>query len=165
MKTQLLTLLIIFNGFLVTACASPTEQPVPTQSAPSGGGQSGQSAAALAPAWNQTVLVDEQGAVVVEVTPLNLNTPDDTLEFEIALNTHSVDLSMDLVQLVTLTTNVGIVVQAASWDAPRGGHHVSGKLIFPSTSDGNSFLDEATKIILQIRDVDAAMREFEWQLQ
>lgn len=165
MKTQLLTLLIILTGFLVTACATPTEQPVLTQPASSGGRQSGQSAAALAPAWNQTVQVDEQGAVVVEVTPLNLNTPDDTLEFEIALNTHSVDLSMDLTQLVTLTTDAGIIVQATNWDAPRGGHHVSGKLIFPSTIDGNAFLDGATKIILQIRDVDSAVRKFEWQLQ
>lgn len=165
MKPQLLTLLIILTGFLVTACASPTEQPVLTQSAPSGGGQSGQSAAVLSPTWNQTVQVDEQGAVVVEVTPLNLNTQADTLEFEIALNTHSVDLGMDLAPLATLSTDAGIAVPATSWDATRGGHHVSGKLIFPSTIDGYSFLDRTTKIILQIRDIDAPMRKFEWQLQ
>jgi hypothetical protein len=80
--------------------------------------------------------VDEQGAVVVEVTPLNLNTPAEKLEFEISMNTHSVDLSMDLAQLASLETDAGISVDALEWNAPRGGHHVNGKLLFPSTVDG-----------------------------
>ena len=32
--------------------------------------------------------IDEQGAVVFEVTPLNLGTPADTLEFDVSMNTH-----------------------------------------------------------------------------
>ena len=56
--------------------------------------------------------IDEQGAVVFEVTPLNLGTPADTLEFDVAMNTHSVDLSMDLAALSTLSTDTGISLQA-----------------------------------------------------
>lgn len=108
--------------------------------------------------------IDEQGMVIVEITPLNLGAPADTIEFDVVLNTHSVDLSMDLAKLVTLTTDTGISIQATSWDAPRGGHHVSGKLIFPSMQDGKSILDGAKKLTLSILDLDAPSRIFEWKL-
>jgi hypothetical protein len=163
MKIKIMVFLPVLAAIVLTACASPVEQPAPTRSETSGG-QPGQPDV-LVPAWDQTVLVDEQGAVVVEVTPLNLNNHGDTLEFDIALNTHSVDLGMDLASLAILSTDTGMIVQAINWDAPRGGHHVSGKLIFPSTFDGNSILDEANQITLQIRDVDANIREFAWRLQ
>jgi len=109
--------------------------------------------------------MDQQGMVIVEVTPINLGMAGDALVFEIAMNTHSVDLSMDLAQLATLSTDAGRVFQAVSWDAPRGGHHISGELVFPALVDGISVLDGASKITLRIRDVDAAMRTFEWDLQ
>lgn len=108
---------------------------------------------------------DAQGAVTVDVTPLNLNNPSDKLEFDVAMNTHSVDLSMDLATLATLTTDTGITVQATLWDATPGGHHVSGKLIFPATKDGKSILEGASKLTLTIINVDAPSRVFEWQLK
>jgi hypothetical protein len=109
--------------------------------------------------------LDEQGAVVFEVTPLNLGTPADTLDFDVAMNTHSVDLGMDLAALSTLSTDNGVVVQASKWDAVPGGHHVEGTLIFPSAQDGTSILEGASKLTLTIVDVDAPSRVFEWELQ
>jgi hypothetical protein len=165
MKYQLLTLLLIITATVVVACASPVaEQTVLVQSTPVEG-QPGQLAVAIDPTWDQATQVDEQGAVVVEATPLNLNMQDNTLEFEIVLDTHSVDLSMDLAQLATLTTDAGLTINATKWDAPRGGHHVSGKLLFPSMMDGKTILDGATNITVQIRDVDASLREFVWRVQ
>ena len=108
---------------------------------------------------------DEQGAVTFEVTPLNLSKAADSLEFDVSMNTHSVDLSMDLAQLATLTTDTGLTVQAAKWDATPGGHHVPGKLIFPVTQDGKSVLEGAGKLTLTIVNVDAPTRLFEWSLQ
>jgi hypothetical protein len=108
---------------------------------------------------------DQQGAVTVEVTPLNLENPFDQIEFDVVLDTHSVDLSMDLATLATLTTDAGITVQATLWNAPRGGHHVTGKLIFPATNDGKSILEGATKLTLTIVDVDAPSRVLEWELK
>jgi hypothetical protein len=72
---------------------------------------------------------------------------------------------MDLATLATLTTDTGVSVQATKWDATPGGHHVSGKLIFPATSDGKSILDGVTKLTLTIVNVDAASRVFEWDLK
>jgi hypothetical protein len=108
---------------------------------------------------------DEQGAVTFEVTPLNLLEATDSLEFDVSMNTHSVDLSMDLAQLATLTTDTGLTVLAANWDATPGGHHVPGKLIFPATQDGKSLLEGAGKLTLTIVNVDAPTRVFEWSLQ
>lgn len=109
--------------------------------------------------------MDQQGAIIMEVTLLNLGTPADTVEFDVVMNTHTVDLSMDLATLSTLITDTGVAMQATLWDAPRGGHHVSGKLVFPAVKDGKSILEGATKLTLTVVDVDAPSRIFEWELK
>lgn len=107
---------------------------------------------------------DGQGAVTFEVTPLNLNDPVDTLQFNVSMNTHSVDLSMDLAPLATLTTDTGMTVQATLWDAPKGGHHLMGKLSFPVTQNGQSLLAGVKRLTLTIKNVDAPERTFSWDL-
>lgn len=75
---------------------------------------------------------NEGGGVTVKVTPLNLSDATaDTLEFEVVLDTHSVELNYDIAQLAILRDNLGNEYTPASW-APEqsGGHHVSGKLSF-----------------------------------
>lgn len=109
--------------------------------------------------------IDKQGAIIFEVTPDIIASPTDTFEFIVVLTTHSIDLSMDLATLATLTTDTGVSVESALWDAPRGGHHVEGKLIFPATKDGKPILEGATKLTLTILDVDAPTRIFEWDLK
>jgi hypothetical protein len=164
MKRFVLPLLLTLT---LSACASsqvstdlPALQPVtvsPTVSAPQPSNDANVSA--------DLTRSDQQGSVSLEVTPLNLSAPADQLEFDVAMSTHSVELSMDLATRSTLTTDTGITVQATLWDAPRGGHHVEGKLIFPSTQDGKSILDGAGKLTLTITDVDAPSRVFEWDLK
>jgi hypothetical protein len=114
---------------------------------------------------DELTLMDEQGAVIFEVTPRNLGTPADTLDFEVAMNTHSVDLSMDLAVLSTLTTDTGITVPAAEWDGTPGGHHVSGTLIFPAMQNGKSIIEGSSRLTLTIVNVDAPARVFEWELK
>ena len=109
-------------------------------------------------------LVDEQGAVVVSVTPLTLDESALTLDFEVAMNTHSVDLSMDLAQLASVSTDGGQEATAGAWSAPLGGHHVSGILSFPAQRDGRSLLAGATRLTLTLEDVDASIRTFTWTL-
>ena len=98
------------------------------------------------------------------VTPLDLNGSGETLEFDVAMNTHSVDLGMDLADRSTLTTDSGLTVAATTWDAPPGGHHVSGTLTFPASMEGKSLLEGATQVTLTIRDVDAPERVFVWNV-
>jgi hypothetical protein len=110
------------------------------------------------------VQLDKQGSVEVAVTPLNLNDDGLTLEFEVGLNTHSVDLSMDLTSIARLKADNGLGVRAVLWVAPRGGHHVSGVLSFPAVVDGVKLLEDASRLTMTIRDLDALDRSFTWNL-
>jgi len=155
---------------VVTACSATTQTSNQTAPQPIDSAQDNpapRSTESVSSANDSTSLtrIDQQGAVVVEVTPLNLNNPINQIEFDVALNTHSIDLSMDLATLATLTTDTGITVQATLWDAVPGGHHVSGKLIFTALKDGKSILDGASKLTLEIINVDVPSRVFEWQLK
>jgi len=173
MKRFVITVLIILlltltacatqqAGTEITAPAAPVSNPMPAPT---------DDPALLATFFPETsnsdslTRTDEQGSVVVQVTLLNLDTATDTLEFDVSMNTHSLDLSMDLAQLAILTTDTGLTVQATKWDATPGGHHVPGKLIFPATLDGKSVLYGAGKLTLTIVNVDAPSRVFEWALQ
>ncbi len=138
-----------FAGSPFTPTVEPTQVVTPVQTLPS---------------FESDSRLDEQGAVTVAVTPLNLDDPGDTLDFEVSMNTHSVDLSMDLAPLAMLTNDTGKAVQAALWDAPRGGHHVNGTLSFPATADGSSLLEGTGTLTLTIREIDVPERVFVWDL-
>jgi hypothetical protein len=160
MKRFLLPALLTLTILILTACA-PSQAGA---SSPSGTSQSGSSGASADGSADLT-RSDGQGMITVDVTPLNLSNPSDNLIFEVAMNTHSVDLSMNLATLATLTTDTGITVQAISWDGPSGGHHVDGKLAFPAMKDGKSILDGTSKLTLTIINVGAPSRVFVWQLK
>ncbi|HEY6073029.1 MAG TPA: hypothetical protein VIV15_06435 [Anaerolineales bacterium] len=169
-----LLLLLLPLSVLLAACApaAPSIQPQPTESSPTGFVSTPTVDPALIPTLfpnanvgGELTRTDEQGMVVIEVTPINLGTPADSIEFDVVMNTHSVDLSMDVARLSTLTTDTGLTVPAAQWDAPSGGHHLSGKLIFPSVQDGKPILEGAGKLVLTIINLDAPSRLFEWDLK
>jgi hypothetical protein len=87
--------------------------------------------------------------------------------FKVAMNTHAVDLDgYDLKQLAVLRIDGGQEIQPTSWEAPKGGHHRSGTLIFPATdAAGKPLIASSTQTIeLVIRDV-AGVRErvFTWR--
>jgi len=155
MKPLVLPVLLAF-ALLLTACTG-VAAPLPAAAA---------SAPAAAPAQASDLSrIDEQGAVMVEVTPRNLDPSAGDLQFDVSMNTHSVDLGMDLASLSTLTTDTGVTLRATLWDAPRGGHHVSGRLAFPAMKNGASVLDGARRLTLTILNVDAPERVFEWDLR
>lgn len=146
MKRILLYVLLILS--IVLASCSATAASIPSL-----------------PLFDTVTRIDQQGAIVIEITPLNLDSPTDTLEFDVIMDTHSIDLSMDLATLATLSTDTGVMVPATLWDAPRGGHHLVGKLIFPAMQDGKLILEGATKLTLTILNVNAPIRIFEWVLK
>ena len=71
---------------------------------------------------------------------------------------------MNLAQLSSLTTDTGKVIQATTWDATRGGHHVAGKLVFNTVIDGKNLLDGVKGIKITINGLDVPSRQFSWQL-
>lgn len=102
---------------------------------------------------------NQGGAVTFEVTPLNLGSSAATLDFEVAMNTHSVDLSFDLKQLAMLKTDTGAEITPSAYQ--RGsGHHVTSKLSFPADK-----LAGAKTLTLIVKDVAGVPeRTFTWDL-
>ncbi|HMN15246.1 MAG TPA: hypothetical protein PKD55_23245 [Bellilinea sp.] len=174
MKFRSIVVIVTIAAFLLTACTGQNPSQAPTAK-PSSQSEPAKSEPTTVPTQEmvatQEVEVpadltksDAQGAVTMEITPTNLKNPGDAVIFVVLMDTHSVDLSMDLAQLAVLSTDTGKTVQATLWDAPRGGHHVEGKLSFPSTKDGSDLLDGAKSVTITITNVDAPTRTFTWSI-
>ena len=166
MKRILLPALLVFS-LLLAACTA-IETPPPSALQPASASTRSPNAVSRDSGSAGDILptrMDDQGAIIFEIKPLNFDQSVDTFEFNVVLTTHSVDLSMDLAAAAVLSTDSGISVNSTLWDAPRGGHHVEGSLIFPATKDGKSILDGATKLTLTIANVDTPTRTFEWELK
>lgn len=157
MKFRTLIAITFSLGLFLAACGSAT------LAAPSATGVVSQAPQEETSA-SELTRTDNQGAVVVKVSPLNPEDPGEMLNFDVVLDTHSVDLSMDLATLAILMTDTGQSVQATLWDAPRGGHHVEGTLSFPASTEAKQFLEGAKTLTLTIKDLDAPERSFSWSL-
>lgn len=106
---------------------------------------------------------DVQGAIELLVTPLNFQAPGTELRFEVSLDTHSVDLSIDLAALAVLKTDTGLILPASLWDAPQGGHHVAGTLSFTLSVEQANLLQSANQITLEVRDLEVPLRSLVWE--
>ena len=115
------------------------------------------------PRVEPATLVDEGGEVTVTTT---WEAPYRSLAFTVALDTHSVDLDgYDLRDLASIRTASGTELEALDWDAPKGGHHRQGTLIFPTQNpDGSDVLGPVDRTLtLVIRDVAGLPeRTFTW---
>ncbi|MCL5070611.1 MAG: hypothetical protein M1308_06915 [Actinobacteria bacterium] len=102
---------------------------------------------------------NSDGEVTIDVKYLGYK--DNLLSFDIAMDTHSVDLDQyDLAKLSELTDDKGNKYPVVSWDSAPGGHHRTGKLTFsqPDTQD------KPGTLILIIRNVAGiAERMFKWE--
>lgn len=99
-----------------------------------------------------------EGGLTIEVTPVSLEAGK-PVQFDVKLNTHQGDLSFDLNEQSYLIDDKGNKYLATQWQGGTGGHHLSGKLNFPSINS------EATEITLVISDVYEEERVFEWGLR
>lgn len=107
--------------------------------------------------------VHEGGQVTVAVRWAG---PDAGLVFQVAMDTHSVNLDgYDLKALAVLRTDAGVELRPSGWDAPPGGHHRSGTLTFPAqTPDGKPVLAPGVGgLTLILRDIAGVPeRTFQW---
>lgn len=99
----------------------------------------------------------DQGDVIVGVTPVELK-PGKEARFKVILDTHSVELSYDLLQVANLIDDQGTSLKAVSWNGGLGGHHLNGELIFPPISD------KAKMIELKLKNISNFDRSFKWSL-
>lgn len=86
-----------------------------------------------APSAAATTQRDDAGAVTIEAAWRGASTG---AVFDVALDTHSVDLdALDLAD-ATLRNDRGDVLDAEPWQAPKGGHHREGTLTFAGDAAG-----------------------------
>jgi len=154
---------------ILAGCASGAASATPTVAIPSTSTPLATQIPAVTPGTasetnTASTQTDSQGAITIEITPVDLAASGVTFAFDVSLNTHSVDLSMDLAAAATLIADTGRSVAALAWDAPKGGHHVSGKLIFPALVDGTPLLEGASQLTLILTGIDAPERRFAWGL-
>lgn len=97
-------------------------------------------------------LISNENNVEFQVTPLSMN------EFQIVMDTHSVDLDFDLTEISTLYDDAGNASKPVKWDGSEpGGHHRSGILKFSAINN------KAKSIKLVV--MDSTRREFNWNLK
>lgn len=99
--------------------------------------------------------------VIVRVTPTQVAPGGATWEFEVVLDTHSQDLSDDLVKSSVLIDARGSRHAPLAWDGTGpGGHHRKGVLRFKAPQPAPETIE------LQIqRPGESAPRSFRWTLE
>lgn len=186
MKPSFLIIILLVAAGLVAACGNITVQPAPVaaesaapaatptlEPAPPTAEPQANSAAPPVEKQAESAIVDappvilalepqlsNENAVMVEVTPLNLPGGRPTLDFEVAFNTHSVDLGFDPAAISVLRDDQGREYPAIAWDGVGpGGHHRSGVLHFEPLESVPQFVE------LVIHDVAGVPeRVFHWDL-
>jgi hypothetical protein len=79
---------------------------------------------------------NKENRVRVDVRPVQL-LPGKPTKFEIRMNTHSGDLSQDLIAVCLLKDSSGREYRPINWNgSPPGGHHRSGVLEFSELAEG-----------------------------
>lgn len=99
------------------------------------------------------------GDVTVSVTPLSLK-PGLPASFDVAFETHTVDLAFDVIKVASFTDDTG-ASYTPFWDgSPPGGHHRKGTLRFIPD------LSTATTLTLTFRDIAGIpARTFSWEVK
>lgn len=158
-KYFLIPILLIFVPVLLAACGG-------TSSAPASNANSSQNQSVVtsnpagATSSNgleaQTV---EGGSVTIKVTPTAFRMGE-PLEFDIAMDTHSVDLASDMLKAVILRDDSGMEFTPTAWNGPGGGgHHREGKIKFAPLTMSTKSLTLVVKNIAGVPE-----RVYKWDV-
>lgn len=146
--------LILFTSFfalvvlLLSACSGAT---TPTATGSNSSNLTGVSAAGFETQSNSS------GSVTVDVKPTALEVGK-PMTFDIALNTHSVDLSNDITKTTFLRDDSGREYPPIAWDGSgRGGHHRAGTLTFAAFTSKPRFIELVIKGLAGVPE-----RAFRW---
>ncbi|OGM97435.1 MAG: hypothetical protein A2735_01740 [Candidatus Yanofskybacteria bacterium RIFCSPHIGHO2_01_FULL_41_21] len=141
MKKLIVTILSIVTfvgGFLIFYQSRPVEQKMPITD------------------WESKT--DNQLAVTITVTPIDISSQLKKWEFEIVMDTHSVELNQDLTKMAVLVDDQGKEYKPLSWEGTIGGHHREGLLIF------NQIIPTPKSVQLKVSGIGDVIRSFDWQL-
>jgi len=102
---------------------------------------------------------DDQANVTVMITPLDLSPQSKEWKFDIGMNTHSVELDQDPMQITILVDDKENIYKPISWNgAPPGGHHREGVLIWKAIEPMPKSVE------IKISSIGGVVRSFTWQI-
>ena len=102
---------------------------------------------------------DDQLAVTVTVSPLDISLQSKEWKFDIVMSTHSVELDQDMTRATVLVDDSGKEYSPVRWEgASAGGHHREGVLSFAPVTPYPQHLT------LNIKDIGDVQRSFSWIL-
>jgi hypothetical protein len=159
MSKRLVTLLTIAGTVVAVGAValglSTITRPAPTTSAPLTS-----SVAAASP----EAQMSDAGGLQVEVKFNRTASTKGSLEFDVGMNTHSVELGQfDLTKLSQVVLVPGGTISDFTWQpaGPGSGHHVEGKL---TARDPKGLLSAAKSITLEIKGLASQdVRRFQWK--
>ena len=103
---------------------------------------------------------NDQSAVAITVTPIDILPQSKEWKFDVVMDTHSVELNQDLTKVIALVDDSGKEYKPLRWKGvPAGGHHREGTLIF------NQITPAPKSIELKISGIGEVVRSFIWQLK
>jgi hypothetical protein len=154
------SVLIVLAVLLLASCTGYVKEQTSPTAAPAvkPGQDTGERQKPPSSDWGLSPQSDNAGQVTIEVTPLTLS--DDVWEFNVALNTHSVDLGFDLTEVGALRCDQGQEFEATAWDGSGpGGHHRSGVLKFAALDHPTSFVEVVIRDVAKVPE-----RVFRWDV-
>jgi len=102
---------------------------------------------------------DSQASVTVKVTPSDTSPQSAEWKFDVAMDTHLVELNQDMLKSAVLVDDQEKGYTPLRWDGPNaGGHHREGTLVFQPISPLPKSIE------LKISGVGGVIRDFSWQL-
>lgn len=159
-KMILLASVFALIALVLAACSrgtTPTAAPAPTQ-APSVATKA-QPAMSKADGAGFETKSNEGGSVTMDVKPTALEVGK-PITFDIAMNTHSVELSDDMTKITILRDDAGKEHKPTAWDGPGGGgHHREGTLTFAALANKPKFVELVIKGLAGVPE-----RVFKWDL-
>lgn len=167
-RAILAAILLAAMSFVVAGCGASSAGTSSTTATPARASIPATDATAGSDAANGLKRTSTGGNVTVDISwEKELTTSSDqTLRFKTVLDTHSFDLdTVDLSKQAVLRNDSGQEVRPERWDAPKGGHHRSGTLVFPATVAGAPLIGPQTKYIeVVVRDVAGVKeRSLKWE--
>jgi len=102
--------------------------------------------------------IDDQANVTVTVTPIQLSRNSDEWKFNVVMDTHSVELDQNMINIVVLIDDQGTRYSPLNWEGSSGGHHREGVLTFQGIVTSTKFIE------LKISGIGDVTRDFTWQL-
>ena len=110
---------------------------------------------------NLSLQTNSQGNVTMQVKPINISKASKIWAFEVDLETHTVELSQDLVKNAVILDDQGKGYYPVAWEGdPPGGHHRKGVLKF------EAIFPIPKLVLLKINQIgDTQERVFKWELK